>query len=148
MNLCIAYSGRREIAQGIKSIASGETGPIPYSIAVTEHDFDLKGKWSSPSQMESKRPVVNRNSVDDSPPNNRPVVTPYPFADLLWTRGDPPLDIIIRTSGETRLSDYMLWQCCENTQLNFLRCFWPEIGFKHLACAILNWRSMRTTGPK
>ncbi|KAJ6069136.1 hypothetical protein N7499_011023 [Penicillium canescens] len=62
----------------------------------------------------------------------------------LWTKDDPSLDIIIRTSGETRLSDYMLWQCCENTQLNFINCFWPEIRVWHLARIVLGWRMGRT----
>ncbi len=30
----------------------------------------------------------------------------------LRTAGSPPLDILIRTSGVKRLSDYMLWQVC------------------------------------
>ncbi|KAL4811081.1 putative undecaprenyl diphosphate synthase-domain-containing protein [Aspergillus unguis] len=89
VNLCIAYSGRREIVNGIKSIASGQPGPIPYS-------SDLNG-------------------MDHKPRT--------PFTDRLWTKGDPPLDIIVRTSGETRLSDFMLWQCCESTHLTFLRFF-------------------------
>lgn len=48
-------------------------------------------------------------------------------------------DILIRTSGDTRLSYFLLWQTtC--TYLYFPSAFWPEIGFRHLLWAILNFQ--------
>lgn len=44
----------------------------------------------------------------------------------MFTAGDPPLDLLIRTSGVKRLSDFMLWQCHEETEVVFLECLWPE----------------------
>src|SRR5947207_14168290 len=38
---------------------------------------------------------------------------------------NPPLDLLIRTSGVERLSDFMLWQCHESTQIVFLSVLWP-----------------------
>jgi len=42
--------------------------------------------------------------------------------------GSPPLDILIRTSGVKRLSDYLLWQCSEDTQIQFTSAYWPDFG--------------------
>ena len=39
-----------------------------------------------------------------------------------YTYPAPPLDLLIRTSGVYRLSDFMLWQCHENTEIKFLDC--------------------------
>ncbi|KAJ3980682.1 Decaprenyl diphosphate synthase-like protein [Lentinula detonsa] len=55
-------------------------------------------------------------------------------------RGSPPLDILIRTSGVKRLSDFMLWQCCENTQLHFSNTYWPDFGLFDLVPIIFEWQ--------
>ncbi|TCD66805.1 cis-prenyltransferase [Steccherinum ochraceum] len=50
-------------------------------------------------------------------------------AHLMTTlAGSPPLDILVRTSGVKRLSDYLLWQCSENTQIQFSSAYWPDFG--------------------
>lgn len=40
--------------------------------------------------------------------------------------GSPPLDVIVRTSGVNRLSDFFLWQSCERVQVHFCPTFWPS----------------------
>ncbi|KAF8480992.1 Decaprenyl diphosphate synthase-like protein, partial [Russula ochroleuca] len=62
--------------------------------------------------------------------------------DRLWTAKVkcPPLDILIRTSGATRLSDYLLWQCAENTQIHFIDTYWPDIGLFDLLPIILDYQ--------
>ncbi|KAH9996525.1 Decaprenyl diphosphate synthase-like protein [Russula vinacea] len=52
----------------------------------------------------------------------------------------PPLDILIRTSGATRLSDYLLWQCTENTQIHFIDTYWPDIGLLDIFPIILDYQ--------
>ncbi|KAL4248480.1 Alkyl transferase [Abortiporus biennis] len=56
----------------------------------------------------------------------------------------PPLDILIRTSGVKRLSDYLLWECSENTQIQFLSCYWPDIGLWDLIPIILEYQRKAT----
>ncbi len=49
-------------------------------------------------------------------------------ADLerhLWTRDLPPLDLVIRTSGEHRISNFLLWQAAYS-ELAFTEVLWPE----------------------
>ncbi|KAF5358126.1 hypothetical protein D9756_001160 [Leucocoprinus leucothites] len=55
-------------------------------------------------------------------------------------RGSPPLDILVRTSGVKRLSDFMLWQCCENTQLQFSPKYWPDFGLWDFIPIILDYQ--------
>ncbi|KAJ8475428.1 hypothetical protein ONZ45_g15615 [Pleurotus djamor] len=54
--------------------------------------------------------------------------------------GSPPLDILIRTSGVKRLSDFMLWQCCDDTQLQFTPTYWPDFGLLDFVPIILDFQ--------
>ncbi|KAM5534091.1 hypothetical protein V8D89_012272 [Ganoderma adspersum] len=58
----------------------------------------------------------------------------------LRTAGSPPLDILIRTSGVKRLSDYMLWQCSDDTQIQFSDKYWPDFGFWDFIPIILDYQ--------
>ena len=49
---------------------------------------------------------------------------------LEWKGGD--VDILVRTSGEVRLSDFLLWQVCDDCQIHFLDVLWPEFTFWHM----------------
>ncbi|KAF8583918.1 Di-trans-poly-cis-decaprenylcistransferase [Ramaria rubella] len=62
----------------------------------------------------------------------------------LWTTlvDTPPVDILIRTSGVKRFSDYMTWQCCENTQIHFLDTHWPEIGVVDFVPILIQYQRM------
>ncbi|CBI37101.3 unnamed protein product, partial [Vitis vinifera] len=51
----------------------------------------------------------------------------------------PDPDILIRTSGETRLSNFLLWQS-QYCYLYSPSVLWPEIGFWHLLWAVLNFQ--------
>ncbi|XP_011188274.1 dehydrodolichyl diphosphate synthase complex subunit Dhdds [Zeugodacus cucurbitae] len=46
--------------------------------------------------------------------------------ECLYTRHSPPPDLIFRTSGETRISDFMMWQL-STTVIYFTNILWPEI---------------------
>jgi len=53
---------------------------------------------------------------------------------FLWTRGLPPVDLVIRTSGEYRISNFLLWQCAY-AELLFTETPWPDFrGRQFLEC--------------
>lgn len=62
-------------------------------------------------------------------------ITKESFAETLDTAGLPDPDLLIRTSGESRLSNFLLWQCAY-TEFVFIDCYWPEFGEEHLRAAI------------
>jgi ditrans,polycis-polyprenyl diphosphate synthase len=64
------------------------------------------------------------------------------LSDRLWTSGCPDIDLLIRTSGERRLSDFMLWQS-RNALLVFTRVLWPEFGFLDLISALAEYQTHR-----
>jgi undecaprenyl diphosphate synthase len=53
----------------------------------------------------------------------------------LDTAALPPLDLLIRTSGEVRLSNFLLWQCAY-AEMVFTEVLWPDFTPKHLADAL------------
>ncbi|KAF9789663.1 undecaprenyl pyrophosphate synthetase [Thelephora terrestris] len=55
--------------------------------------------------------------------------------------GSPPLDILIRSSGVKRLSDFLMWQASENVQIHFAPTHWPDFGFWDLLPAILDYQA-------
>lgn len=52
----------------------------------------------------------------------------------------PPLDLFVRTSGVERLSDFMLWQCHEKTDVVFAKCMWPQFGLRQFIPILLEWQ--------
>ena len=52
------------------------------------------------------------------------------FSRLLFTDGMPDPDLVIRTSGERRLSNFLLWQSAY-AELVFLDVLWPDFGAAH-----------------
>ncbi len=62
-------------------------------------------------------------------------ITEHVFAARLDTRGMPDPDLLIRTSGERRLSNFLLWQCAY-AELVFTPTLWPDFGKADLEAAI------------
>ena len=59
---------------------------------------------------------------------------------FLYTEGMPEPDLLIRTSGEMRLSNFMLWQIAY-AEIYVTRTLWPNFRKRHLVKAILNYQS-------
>ncbi|MBV9511422.1 MAG: di-trans,poly-cis-decaprenylcistransferase, partial [Caulobacteraceae bacterium] len=66
-------------------------------------------------------------------------ITPEVFAATLDTHGLPDPDLVVRTSGELRLSNFLLWQSAY-AELVFVDAFWPEFGRELLQQAIDEFR--------
>ena len=61
------------------------------------------------------------------------------FERELLTAGLPDPDLVIRTSGEQRISNFLLWQCAY-AELVFVDTLWPDFGKEHLEQAIAEFR--------
>jgi undecaprenyl diphosphate synthase len=58
--------------------------------------------------------------------------------ESLDTAGLPPLDLLIRTSGERRLSNFLLWQSAY-AELLFIDTLWPDFGGDALRAALSDY---------
>ena len=66
-------------------------------------------------------------------------ITVEALSDALDTAGIPDPDLLVRTSGEMRLSNFLLWQCAY-TEFVFLDAYWPDFGRELLEEAIARYR--------
>ena len=62
------------------------------------------------------------------------------FSGLLYTKDIPDPDMLVRTSGEQRISNYLLWQIAYS-ELCFLDVLWPDFGRKELEMVIENYQN-------
>ena len=61
------------------------------------------------------------------------------LADHLYTRGIPDPDLLIRPSGELRISNFLLWQMAY-TEFWFTHILWPDFNREHFLRAILDYQ--------
>ena len=82
---------------------------------------------------EADRPggAIRGSSIRRQSPNRR-------SADRLYTAGMPDPDLLIRTAGEMRISNYLLWQI-SYAELYVTDVFWPEFSIEELHKAFRNF---------
>lgn len=61
------------------------------------------------------------------------------FAGLLYTAGQPDPDLLIRTSGEMRVSNFLLWQIAY-AEIWVSETYWPDFRARHLLEAVLAYQ--------
>lgn len=61
------------------------------------------------------------------------------FSELLYTSGQPDPDLLIRTSGEMRVSNFLLWQIAYS-EIWVTETLWPDFRASHLLEAILDFQ--------
>ena len=79
--------------------------------------------------LKVKNNLISRDAIDESVINNH-----------LYTRNLPDVDLLIRTSGEQRISNFLLWQLAY-AELYFTDTLWPDFTKTHLIEALLNYQN-------
>lgn len=94
-----------------------------------------------------KEPLLTRPSNHTTRTFNHSTFYPSPEAitsstltSHMFTADNPPLDLLIRTSSVYRLSDFMLWQCHQNTEITFLDVLWPEFDLWTFLPVLWEWQ--------
>ena len=64
------------------------------------------------------------------------------FAANLYTKDLPDPDLLIRTSGEMRISNFLLWQLAYS-ELWFTEAYWPDFSKKHLLEAVFAYQNRK-----
>ena len=79
--------------------------------------------------LKVKNNLISPENIDKSVINNH-----------LYTRDLPDVDLLIRTSGEQRISNFLLWQIAY-AELYFTEVLWPDFTKENLFEAILNYQN-------
>lgn len=135
--------------KGIKFMVCGKkASPVPEKLILKLIDAEEKTKNNSDiilnlafnygSRQEiidavkkvAKDAIDNKLAIEDIDENK--------FSNYLYTRGLPDPDLLIRTSGEARISNFLLWQL-SYTELYFPEIYWPDFKKKDLKNAILEY---------
>ncbi|MRT16927.1 isoprenyl transferase [Vitellibacter sp. q18] len=79
--------------------------------------------------LKVKNNLISPHEIDETVINNH-----------LYTQNLPDVDLLIRTSGEQRISNFLLWQIAY-AELYFTETLWPDYTKNHLFEAILNYQN-------
>ncbi len=95
--------------------------------------LNYSGRWELQEALRRYGEDVKNQRVDNGP--HQPDLEQY-----LTTAQIPDPDLLIRTSGEARLSNFLLWQLAY-TELYFTEVLWPDFRKENLYEAILNYQT-------
>ncbi len=80
--------------------------------------------------------AVRRIISEGIPPQN---IDEELFGDYLYTAGLPDVDLLIRTGGELRISNFLIWQAAYS-EYYFTDVLWPDFDEKEIEKALLSYR--------
>lgn len=83
--------------------------------------------------------IQNQKDTQLTPENVKELITEDTISRHLATKDIPDPDLLIRTGGELRISNYLLWQIAY-TELYFCDTFWPDFTEQDLAKAIISYQ--------
>ena len=110
VNICLNYGSRDEILRAVNKIVE--------NINKAEEDSAMR---CTPCQMS-------------------PCLEEEAFSKYLYTAGIPDPDLVIRPSGEYRLSNFLLWQTAYS-EFYFTDTLWPDFNEKELDNAIIEYQA-------
>lgn len=96
--------------------------------------LNYSAKWEILRAVRSISEQIKEGILDPSD------ISEARFEQELSTFGLPDPELLIRTSGESRLSNFLLWQLAY-TELYFTPVFWPDFGKDDLFSAILSYQN-------
>ena len=138
-NMCVRIIGDKtgldeDIRESIEALeeASKDNTGLHFQVAIN---------YGSRDEMVR---AVNRILADSAEGRISGLVTEDMFEDYLDTKGIPAPDLLIRTSGEQRLSNFLLWQLAY-TEFYFTDVNWPDFSKEELekACKAYEARDRR-----
>ena len=86
--------------------------------------------------IDSCRAAVRRLLDEGNPPDE---ITEERIANELYTRNLPDLDLLVRTSGELRISNFLLWQAAYS-EIYVTETLWPDFRRVHLLEAVVDYQ--------
>jgi undecaprenyl diphosphate synthase len=95
--------------------------------------MSYSSRWEMTEAAKKLSADIAGGSVDPASVNE------YNFEEYLTTHGVPDPELMIRTSGEMRISNFLLWQLAY-TELYFTEILWPDFGKEELYKAIIDFQ--------
>ena len=116
-----------DLIEGAMARTAANTGPV-IAIAL---NYGAQDEMVRATQILAQRVAAGEMAAED--------IGVEAIGAALYTADLPPLDLLIRTSGEQRLSNFMLWQAAY-AELYFTDMLWPDFDADALAGALAAFR--------
>jgi len=172
LNICAPYTSREEMTTAIRATVSDYSKPLSPSVrpfSQTRITQKIRSKNINAPDLpvvQETSPTRSASDAEESISSSTTLHPDYTQGDNLelpdkalypdpetitsstitgnlYTHDTPPLDLLIRTSGVQRLSDFMLWQCHKDTDLVFLEILWPEFDLWTFLPVLMEWQWRR-----
>ena len=139
--IAVGYGGRQEICDAIINFISDNI----YIINKTSHvcegsDENKKGALHKNSSLQDTNSRQCSSGFNDDYDYLSNIITVENISKYLYAKGSPDPDLIIRTSGEIRLSGFLLWQSAYS-EFYFCESYWPEFREIDFLRAIRSYQS-------
>lgn len=135
---------------GVRLLSVGNTGQLPEKCRKSLADAELKTKKNSDLNLvlalnysarediiegvkKIAKEIANNNISEQD-------ITPDVFNNYLSTSNIPSPELLIRTSGEIRISNFLLWEIAY-TELYFTDVFWPDFKREEFFTAIVEYQN-------
>ncbi|XP_030485895.1 dehydrodolichyl diphosphate synthase 6 [Cannabis sativa] len=145
--VCVAYTSCDEIVHAIQESCQSKIYDIQTRNGSSDKKMNgfvvhggLEEHEDKPKNHEAKpcNGLIEESEVCEKQ-MNLPTLKLVDIEKHMYMAVAPDPDIVIRSSGETRLSNFLLWQTA-NCPLYSPTALWPELGLWHLVWAVLNFQ--------
>ena len=114
---------------------------VDYALALTQFNdglhFNIALNYGGRDEIiTAVKHIVNDVQMDRLSPEE---INETLFSNYLYTKGMPDPDLMIRTSGEVRLSNFLLWQLAYS-EMDFVDVYWPDFDENQYRNAILEYQ--------
>jgi undecaprenyl diphosphate synthase len=134
------------IKEGVRLKFLGDLSQIDQSLLDMISDSESKTKDNTNIQLNvmlnygGRREIIDAVKTYVKNGGDIDTLTENSLQPCLYTEGIPDPDILIRTGGDLRISNFMLWQAAYS-EFFFLDVFWPEFDFEELIKVIGEFQS-------
>ena len=147
MKLFVEYFNKYDAElekEGIRVRFSGDMSELPEEVRKTAKEAEDKSKDRNNLQLiiainyggrreivNAARKIAEKCASGEIKPED---ITEEMMSDNMYLPDVPDPDLIIRPSGELRISNFLLWECAYS-ELWVSECLWPDFGYEELTAA-------------
>jgi undecaprenyl diphosphate synthase len=127
--------GRDDLETGLSELfanAEAETAQNTGLKVTVAFNYGSRQEITHAAQLAARAVLAGQLKPED--------ITPEKLSEFLYTAGSPDPDLLIRTSGEKRISNFLLWQCAY-TEFVFVPEAWPDFTGEIMDRAIEEYMS-------
>ena len=130
------------IKQGVKLNILGEITKLPKNLRFTLKKSTLLTRYNKKIIVNLAINYGSKNELLNTFKKIKKKITLSNFEKNLYTKNSPDPDILIRTGGHSRLSNFMLWQLAY-AELYFINKLWPDFKFNDLVKIIKKYKNTK-----